>query len=239
MNQPPADGSDDRGPGRETTSAGGVSTDPLPADPMFAEVADIVTFIDAPEPDLWIRPSTPPATIEIIEHDPAWAGHYAVIADSIRASLAPYGSFVGIDHVGSTSVPGLKAKPIIDLALVVTDPRHEDEYVPALNSIGLDLTVREPGWYQHRLLKRLEPARGQMHCNLHVFGPRCAEVARMRLFRDHLRTHPDDRERYQAVKLASAAQSNAAGETVTDYNVRKQSVLREIYHRIFAGRGWV
>ncbi|WP_208085382.1 GrpB family protein [Brevibacterium atlanticum] len=234
MTHPPADGSPDQGPGREAPPAGGESVDP-----MFAEVADIVTFIDAPEPDLWIRPSTPPVTIEIVDHDPAWTDHYADLADQVRDSLAPQGSFVGIDHVGSTSVPGLKAKPILDLALVVIDPRDEDDYVPALNSIGLDLTVREPAWYQHRLLKRLDPEPGQLHCNLHVFGPRCAEVARMRLFRDHLRIHPDDRERYQAVKLASAAQSNAAGETVTDYNARKQSVLREIYHHVFASRGWV
>jgi GrpB-like predicted nucleotidyltransferase (UPF0157 family) len=210
-----------------------------PADPMFAEVADIITFNDHTDPDLWMRPSTSRAAIEVVDYDPAWADHYAELAGQIRGSLARTGSFVGIDHVGSTSVPGLKAKPILDIALVVNDPRDEDGYVPALNSIGLDLTVREPAWYQHRLLKRLDPEPGQTNCNLHVFGPRCAEVARMRLFRDHLRTHPDDRERYQAAKLASAAKSNAAGEAVMDYNARKQAVLREIYHRIFAGRGWV
>lgn len=234
MTQPPADGSPDRGPGCEAPSAGGEATDP-----MFAEVADIVTFNDVTDPDLWTRPSTSRDVIRVVDHDPRWASQYADLACQIRDSLARTGSFVDIDHVGSTSVPGLKAKPIIDLALVVTDPTAEDGYVPALNSIGLDLTVREPAWYQHRLLKRLDPAPGQVHCNLHVFGPRCAEVARMRLFRDHLRTHPDDRERYQAVKLASAAQSNAAGETVMDYNARKQTVLREVYHRIFAAHGWV
>jgi GrpB-like predicted nucleotidyltransferase (UPF0157 family) len=206
---------------------------------MFAEVADIITFDDITDPDLWTRPSTSQDVIRIVAHDPTWADRCAELASHIRDSLAPHGSFIGIEHVGSTSVPGLKAKPILDLALVVTDPTSEDDYVPALNSIGLDLTVREPAWYQHRLLKRLAPEPGQMHCNFHVFGPRCAEVARMRLFRDHLRAHPDDRERYQAVKLASAAKSNATGETVMDYNARKQAVLREIYHRIFAAHGWV
>lgn len=210
-----------------------------PGDPMFAEVTDIVTFNDVKDPELWARPTTVPTAIEIVDHDPAWDDHYAEAAHRIRAALGPSETFVGIDHVGSTSVSGLKAKPIIDIALVVADPRDEDGYVPALNAIGLDLTIREPAWYEHRMLKRLDLEPGQLNCNLHVFGPRCAEVARMRLFRDHLRTHPDDRERYQAVKLASAEKSNAVGETVMDYNARKQSVIREIYHRIFAAHGWV
>lgn len=234
MTQPHADGASGRYPDREGPAVRGRL-----ADPMFAEIADIVTFNDVTDPDLWMRPSTSPAAIEIVDHDPTWADHCAELAGQIRDSLGRTGSFIGIDHVGSTSVPGLKAKPILDIALVVTDPMSEDDYVPALNSIGLDLTVREPAWYQHRLLKRLAPEPGQLHCNVHVFGPRCAEVARMRLFRDHLRTHPDDRGRYQAVKLASAAESNAVGETVMGYNARKQSVLREIYHRIFAAEGWV
>lgn len=205
---------------------------------MYAETADIVTFNDVTDPDLWVRPTGNPAPIEIVDHDPAWADYFSEAAHRIRRALSPIGTFVGLEHVGSTSVPGLRAKPIIDMALVVTDPRDEAEYVPVLNSIGFGLTVREPAWYEHRMLKRLDPDPGQLDCHLHVFGPRCAEVARMRLFRDHLRRHGDDRERYQAVKSAAAEQSNALGETGMDYNARKQAVVREIYRRIFEAEGW-
>src|SRR5699024_12589094 len=64
--------------------------------------------------------------------------------------------------------------------------------------------IRESAWYEHRMFKRLAPTSGQLLCNLHAFGPRCAEVARMRLFRDWLCDHADDRELYQSVKLSSA-----------------------------------
>lgn len=213
--------------------------DGAPADPMSAAIADIITFNDVKDPNLWTRPSAPPTVIEIVDHDPAWADHFAEAAHQIRRVLAPSGAFVGIDHVGSTSVPGLSAKPIIDIALVVADPTVEDDYVPALTDAGFALTIREPAWYEHRMFKRLEPQPGQPGCNLHVFGPRCAEVTRMRLFRDWLRNHEDDREAYESAKRASADESNAAGETVMGYNARKQAVVREIYHRIFAARGWI
>ena len=215
------------------------AADGVPAEPMSASIADIITFNDVKDPNLWVRPTTSPATIEIVDHDPAWAGHFAEAADQIRRALGPSGSFVGIDHVGSTSVPGLPAKPIIDIALVVADPTAEGDYVPALAEAGFGLTLREPAWYEHRMFKRLDPEPVQPDCNLHVFGPRCAEVARMRLFRDWLREHEGERETYQSVKRTSAEESNAVGEAVMGYNSRKQAVVREIYHRIFVARGWL
>lgn len=204
-----------------------------------AAIADIITFNDVKDPELWTRPTEPPAAIEIVDHDPAWADQFAEAAHQIRGALTPSGAFVGIDRVGSTSMPGLPAKPIIDIALVVADPSAEDDYVPALAEAGSGLTLREPVWYEHRMFKQLDSDPGQPGCNLHVFGPRCAEVARMRLFRDRLREHAGEREAYQSVKRTSAAESNAVGETVMGYNARKQAVVREIYHCIFEARGWV
>lgn len=225
------------------SSAGNASeseaADGVPADPMSAAIADIITFNDVKDPDLWTRPTTPPSVIAIVDHDPAWTDHFAEAAHRIRRALAPSGSVVGIDHVGSTSVPGLPAKPIIDIALVVADPTAEEDYVPALAEAGFVLTIREPAWYEHRMLKRLDPEPGQLDCNLHVFGPRCAEVARMRLFRDWLRDHEDERGTYESAKRAAAEESNAVGETVMGYNARKQAVVRGIYHRIFEARDWV
>lgn len=208
-------------------------------DPMFAEVADVITFNDVKDPEVWVRPNAPSSAIEVVDHDPAWAEHFAGTAHRIREELGPTGVFVGIEHVGSTSVQGLAAKPIIDIALVVADPGAEADYAPALGSLGFNLVIREPAWYEHRMFKRVAPTHEQLHCNLHVFGPRCAEVARMRLFRDWLRDHADDRELYEATKLSSAQASNAAGESVMEYNARKQAVVRGIHRRIFRAEGWV
>ena len=70
-----------------------------------------------------------------------------------------------LEHVGSTSVPGLAAKPVIDIDLTVADPGREQDYVPALGAIGFRLTIREPWWYDHRM-----PAADEPRCNLHVVG---------------------------------------------------------------------
>ena len=121
-------------------------------------------------------------------------------------------------------MPGLDAKPIIDIDLVVADSADEASYVPALEAAGFVLRVREPWWYEHRCFVFEDP-----RCNLHVFSSDCAESARHRLFRDWLRTNPADRERYRDAKLAAAAEANARGEHVMEYNARKQDVIREIY----------
>jgi GrpB-like predicted nucleotidyltransferase (UPF0157 family) len=108
-----------------------------------------------------------------------------------------------LEHVGSTSVPGLVAKPIIDILLVVADPADEAAYLPALERAGYVLRIREPDWYQHRVLKRGDPA-----VNLHVFGPGGqTEIDRMILFRDRLRSHPSDRDRYARTKISLAART--------------------------------
>jgi GrpB-like predicted nucleotidyltransferase (UPF0157 family) len=131
-------------------------------------------------------------------------------------------------------VPGLAAKPIIDIDLTVADPEHEQNYVPALEAVGFRLVIRQPWWYAHRALIADEPK-----CNLHVFGPDSPELVRHRIFCDWLRANPDDRDRYAAVKLQAAAEANAAGEHVMQYNARKQQVVREIYHRAFVAAGLI
>ena len=99
-----------------------------------------------------------------------------------------------MEHVGSTSIPGLISKPVLDICLVVEDPSIETSFVPALESAGFLLTLREPDWHQHRLLK------GDPAVNLHVFGPNRVEVDRLIRFRDLLRTHSDLRDEYARVK---------------------------------------
>jgi len=100
-----------------------------------------------------------------------------------------------LEHVGSTSVPGLLAKPIIDILVVVPDSSHEPGYIPALEAAGYTVRIREPDWHEHRLLKG--PGRD---INLHVFSPGSPEIDRMLRFRDHLRANPAARDRYAETK---------------------------------------
>src|SRR5215475_5776519 len=100
-----------------------------------------------------------------------------------------------MEHVGSTAVPGLAAKDVIDIDLVVVDSADEDAYLPILENAGYVLRVREPNWHEHRYFKGPDT-----NINLHVFSPGCPEVTRHRVFRNWLRAHDDDRDRYDAVK---------------------------------------
>lgn len=172
----------------------------------------------------------PRSDIEVVEPDPAWPWAFGQVADRIRAALGT--DALVVEHVGSTAVPGLPAKPVIDIDLTVADPADELAWLPPLEAEGFVLVVREPWWHEHRCLVHDDP-----RCNLHVFGPDCPETIRHRLFRDWLTAHPDDRDLYRDAKLGAAAEANEAGERVTDYNARKEPVIREIYDRAFRAAG--
>jgi GrpB-like predicted nucleotidyltransferase (UPF0157 family) len=153
-----------------------------------------------------------------------------VVASRIRSALGD--RVLALEHIGSTSVPDLAAKPIIDIDLTVSDASDESVYVPPLESFGFVLTIREPSWHQHRLLVGSSPA-----TNLHVWGPDSPEAIRHLLLRDWLRNHPDDCELYAEAKRAAAEASNNDRETVMEYNLRKQPVVRDILDRIFRAHG--
>ncbi len=196
--------------------------------------SDIVTFSDPPLPpgaDPFVVPGSGPAAgIALADPDPAWPAWYGALAGRVRSALG--WRVLALEHVGSTSVPGLAAKPVIDIDLTVADPGREQAYVPALEAAGFRLVIREPWWYGHRMLRADDPA-----CNLHVFGFDSPELIRHRLFRDWLRGNPGERDRYAAAKRAAAAAANAAGEHVMQYNARKQQVIRDIYQRAFGASG--
>ena len=168
--------------------------------------------------------------IEVTDPAPDWPRQYDSLAARIRQALG--WRVLQLEHTGSTSVPGLPAKPIIDIDLTVADPDREQDYVPALEAIGFQLVIREPWWYGHRQLRADGP-----RCNLHVFGFDSPEPVRHRIFRDWLRGNTDDRDRYAAAKRQAASEANAAAEHVMHYNARKEQVIREIYGRAFAAAG--
>jgi GrpB-like predicted nucleotidyltransferase (UPF0157 family) len=182
--------------------------------------------------DIWVAGRTEPEPVTIAPSDPTWPEVYDSVADRIGRALGD--RVLALDHVGSTAVPGLAAKPVLDIDLTVADSSDEASYVPDLQRVGFELTIREPGWHQHRLLKGGEP-----RVNLHVFSPDCPETIRHLMFRDWLRAHPGDAAVYLEAKTAAAAAATAGGEHVMDYNLRKEAVIREIYARMFAAAGLI
>jgi GrpB-like predicted nucleotidyltransferase (UPF0157 family) len=148
--------------------------------------AEIVTFDDSPPPfgaTAWVTGAPRAIGIEVTDPDPGWPQQYRDLAARIREALG--WRALQLDHVGSTSVPGLAAKPVIDIDLTVADPGHEQDYIPALEKVGFRLVIREPWWYGHRVLRADEP-----RCNLHVFGFDSPELVKHRIFRDWLRVIP-------------------------------------------------
>ena len=161
-------------------------------------------------------------TIRLCPYDPRWPEQFRREAEKIRAALGDRA--LAVEHVGSTSVPGLCAKPILDILLLTADAGREADYVPALTAAGYALRIREPDWFQHRMLRGTDPA-----VNLHVFSAGCPEAARMLAFRDWLRTCRADRDRYAAEKRRPAERQWAY---VQDYADAKTAVVAEILERI-------
>ena len=162
--------------------------------------------------------------VRLVDYDPAWPAAFGREATRIRAALGLRA--LAIEHVGSTSVSGLIAKPVIDVVLAVGDSSDEPAYVPALEAAGYRLRIREPDWHEHRLFKRLDT-----DVNLHVFTVGSIEIERMLRFRDWLRVNDDDRELYAATKLALAQRR---WRHVQEYADAKTVVVEQIIARAMA-----
>ncbi|MEV0679321.1 GrpB family protein [Actinosynnema sp. NPDC050436] len=168
-----------------------------------------------------VVPARAGGRVVLAEYDPAWPALFEREAARVRAALG--GAVAALEHVGSTSVPGLAAKPVVDVLLVVGDSSDESGYVPALEAAGYVVRVREPEWHEHRMFKGPDT-----DVNLHVFSAGDSQVRWMLAFRDRLRTHPGDRARYEAVKRELAGRE---WESVQDYADAKNAVVDEIMAR--------
>jgi GrpB-like predicted nucleotidyltransferase (UPF0157 family) len=162
--------------------------------------------------------------IELSPYDPAWPAIFEGEAAKVRAALGE--AAMEIHHAGSTSIPDLVAKPIVDMVLAVADSADEASYVAALAGAGFALRIREPDWFEHRLLRGAAPA-----VNLHVFSAGSPEIARMLAFRDRLRTDEADRRLYEAAKRDLAARQ---WPFVQDYADAKTTVVEAILARAMA-----
>jgi GrpB-like predicted nucleotidyltransferase (UPF0157 family) len=159
--------------------------------------------------------------VTLVPYDPTWPRAFSRHAAVITAALGP--TCLVVEHVGSTSVPGLAAKPIIDILLVVPDSADEAAYVAPLLGAGFFLRLREPEWHEHRLL-----GVGAADVNLHVFSAGSPEPDRMTGFRDRLRSSDDDRRLYEVTKKSLAARD---WHTLQDYADAKSVVVEQIISR--------
>lgn len=159
--------------------------------------------------------------VQLAEYDRGWPGRFEREARRIRAALGERVRL--LEHVGSTSVPGLPAKPIIDIVLAVPDSSDEGGYVPAMEGAGYVLRIREPEWLEHRLFRTHEA-----DVNVHVFTDGEPEIGRMLAFRDRLRSSDEDRALYERTKRELAART---WKYVQHYADAKTDVVQGILAR--------
>jgi GrpB-like predicted nucleotidyltransferase (UPF0157 family) len=162
--------------------------------------------------------------IRVVEYDRGWPLRFSHEAAAIRAALGARALLV--EHIGSTSVPGLSAKPIIDVLLVVYDSADEPAWLPALEAAGYVLRVREPDFHEHRMLRTQAK-----DVHLHVYSPDSPEIARNLAFRDRLRTDAADRVLYADTKRRLAART---WPTMQHYAEAKTAVIEAIIARATA-----
>ncbi len=163
--------------------------------------------------------------VRLVDYDPNWPILFERDRQRIRGALGS--EVIDLQHTGSTSVPGLAAKQIVDMLLVVPNSAHEPAYLPALEAAGYRLVIREPDWFEHRVFKGPDT-----NVNLHVLSEGSPETVRILAFRDWLRTHDDDRQLYERTKRELADREWAY---IQNYADAKSEVVEQILARALAG----
>jgi len=163
--------------------------------------------------------------IEIVDHDPGWSKKFREHAERMHGALGK--AALRIEHIGSTSVPGLAAKPVVDILLVVNNSADEASYLPATEAAGYVLRVREPEFQEHRMFRSPE-----RDVHVHVFSEGAKEAARYLVFRDHLRNDAKDRKRYEQLKRALAKRD---WDCMDAYAAQKGDLIEELIAKARAG----
>jgi GrpB-like predicted nucleotidyltransferase (UPF0157 family) len=156
--------------------------------------------------------------IVIADYDASWPERFERERERIAAALGPLA--LRIEHIGSTAVPGLAAKPIVDVLVAVADPEDEAAFAPALIEAGYVLRVREPG---HRMFRTPE-----RDVHVHVWAAEDPEVDKYLRFRDRLRGSPEDRRAYEHLKKELAKRD---WRDMNDYADAKSELIAEILDR--------
>ncbi len=159
--------------------------------------------------------------IRLVEYDASWPAKFATHAAAIAAALG--GQALLIEHIGSTSVPGLIAKAKVDILLVVPNSADEPAFLPQMEAAGYQFRIREPHWHEHRLFSPPE-----RDANIHVVSQGCTAIERWLTFRDRLRSDRGDRDLYASTK------QELAGQRWPDTNAYADA-KGEVIERIIAG----
>jgi GrpB-like predicted nucleotidyltransferase (UPF0157 family) len=186
-----------------------MSKDAAPNDPIEERLREVVIG------------EIEPQTIVVADYEPGWPERFRHEEARIRAALS-------VEHIGSTSVPGLAAKPIVDVLLVVEASGDEASYLPALEEAGYVLRVREPDFDEHRMFRT--PAKD---VHVHVFSPGSPEIDRYLLLRERLREDEGDRELYARTKRELASR---VWPSMQHYAEAKTEVIEGIIARAAAAR---
>lgn len=162
--------------------------------------------------------------IIVVPYDPNWRSDFEAIRAEIEGAVGDL--ILGIEHVGSTSVEGMAAKPCIDIDVIIPDYSVFDAVVDRLNAIGYihegDLGIRDREAFQYADKPHL-----QTH-HLYVCPQTSAELHRHITFRDFLRSHPDAVHQYSAVKQQAA---QLFPNDIDAYIAYKSECIKEIYQK--------
>ena len=175
---------------------------------------------EEPVRETWLIDGVKGRTIVVVPYRQDWPETFRLHRERIAAAIGA--GALGIDHIGSTAVPGLAEKPIVDILVVVADSADEGAYLPAMQCSGYVLRVREPDFEEHRMFRT-----PMLDVHVHVLSVGSPEIERYLRFRDALRAAPFLRARYQTLKLTLAAQD---WQDMNAYAQAKSEVVEAIIH---------
>lgn len=155
---------------------------------------------------------TGPHGVVVVPHDPEWARKFESEAAAIRAALSV--AALAIHHVGSTAVPGMHAKPIVDILVEAVSVEAVDERTPALEALGYE--ARGEYGIPGRRYFRKDDARGVRRFHVHAFAAGAEEAMRHLAFRDYLRAHPEAAREYSRLKRELARRYPADSRAYRD-----------------------
>lgn len=165
-----------------------------------------------------------PGVVWVVDYDSRWPERFAAERARLAAALGLLAE--RIEHIGSTAIPGLAAKPIIDVLVELDDPDDEERYLPLLEAAGFLLRVREP---RHRMFRT--PAKD---VHVHIWPAGSAEATDYLILRDWLRGNADDRQLYEQTKRSLAGRrwpdmnyyAEAKSPTITQITARAKGLSR-------------
>jgi GrpB-like predicted nucleotidyltransferase (UPF0157 family) len=153
--------------------------------------------------------------VEIVDYDPRWPLLFDEEARRLRLVLGP-SSIVGLEHFGSTAIPGLSAKPIIDILIAVRSlAAAQATFVEALRTLDYVYWADNPKKDRLFFVKGMPPFGSRRSHHVHVTEPQ-GEMWQRLAFRDYLRAHPEEAETYERLKRRLAAEHQADREAYSD-----------------------